>query len=62
MPKTAKAGTMRFIDFNSLEATSPTTAGSGLSHKERMEYDYLKKRDPMKEFFALVSPFRNIQF
>jgi hypothetical protein len=58
MPKTAKAGTMRFIDFNSLEATSPTTMGSSnLSQKERMEYDYLKKRDPMKEFFALVSTF-----
>jgi len=26
-----------------------------LTNRERMEYDYLKKRDPMKEFFALVS-------
>ena len=25
-----------------------------LTHKERLEFEYLKSRDPMREFFALT--------
>jgi hypothetical protein len=31
------------------------SVSDGFNKKERIEYEYLKKRDPMKEFFSLVS-------
>lgn len=44
-------------DLSLLEAeTASTTSASGaLSQRERIEYEYLRKRDPLREFFALVS-------
>jgi hypothetical protein len=46
-PQTTRAGANKF-DFSSADDEK-------LSQRERLEYDYLRKRDPMKEFFALVS-------
>ena len=60
MTQTTRAGTGgRSFD---LEIEGPKTpsggnsqAGSMLSQRERIDYEYLKNRDPMKEFFTLVS-------
>lgn len=48
------------LDFNNIDvsdSTSVSGTGTVLSQKERMEYEYLRKRDPMREFFALVKSF-----
>jgi len=45
---------MRMMDF-SIDTDSTLSMSSPLTQKERMEYEYLRKRDPMQEFFALVS-------
>lgn len=56
------------IDFSQLNTESPISSGdplsvlSSLTNKERLEYDYLRKRDPMREFFALVSLYFCISF
>ena len=36
------------MDSDTLSIESP------LTHKERLEFEYLKNRDPMREFFALT--------
>ena len=54
------------MDFTNIEVAIPeesgpreesmqSTAANSWSTKERMEYEYLKRRDPLKEFFQLVS-------
>lgn len=59
---TTKAGGRKFqFDEVALPEEGPTersllsTQDNSLSQKERMELDYLRKRDPMREFFSLVS-------
>lgn len=34
--------------------TDSLSTESHLTHKERLEFEYLKNRDPMREFFALT--------
>ena len=53
-PQTTKGATQRLIDFSSIPDVQDAPS---LTSKERLEYDYLKKRDPMREFFSLVSLF-----
>jgi hypothetical protein len=59
-PQTARAGTTNrglFSDEESFgdESSMMSTQSNILNSKERMEFEYLKKRDPMIEFFSLVS-------
>lgn len=41
--------------FNFADIGDDSSSKGGLTDKERIEYEYLKKRDPMKEFFQLVN-------
>jgi len=50
-PQTTKGATQRLIDFSSIPDVQDAPS---LTSKERLEYDYLKKRDPMREFFSLA--------
>lgn len=45
--------TIKKMDFIMVDSFGDSD--SGLTNKQRIEYEYLKKRDPMKEFFSLVS-------
>ena len=54
-PKTAKAGRATKFGFEDLdERHSPDVASPGFSFKEQARMEYLTKRDPMQEFFALT--------
>jgi len=51
---TSKADMARKFDFNQIDDVIPeisAQSSTGLSVKDRMELDYLRKREPMKEFF-----------
>ena len=47
---TTRNSVAKIIDFNDIGVDDQSSKG-GLTDKQRIEYEYLKKRDPMKEFF-----------
>lgn len=47
---TTRNSVAKIIDFNDIGGDDQSSKG-GLTDKQRIEYEYLKKRDPMKEFF-----------
>ena len=47
---TTRNSVAKIIDFNDIGVDDSSSKG-GLTDKQRIEYEYLKKRDPMKEFF-----------
>ena len=55
-PKTAKAGRVANFGFNELDEQrrSPLGGASGFSFRDQAQMDYLRKRDPMQEFFTLT--------
>ena len=45
----------KLSDKNEDDSDSMSAFSVPLTPKERIDFEYLKKRDPMREYFALVS-------
>jgi len=54
---TTRAGDSKLINLltgSYSEQDDESTLSTTLTNKERLEYEYLRKRDPMREFFTLT--------